>query len=596
MHLPPVVCSLQKDGSPGDVVAILPVESLHSAALRELQRHPPEMEQNVTLQILHCPCGEYHIQIVLIKPGIEGDILVPGSFGDPKIFVQFDGSAHHDHQIGGAGAGLFEISSHGLQLLDWGCLALPSCKDNIVAEVMGADLALRLYERYINLCYHHHVSPKLLDRIQGDIKPLVNHLQFQGRFRRPDLTSIIDRFHQKRSRIAPLSAAEYRPREANFVADYLAGQGSAYLLLLRQEQTQLPLEPVCLDVAPPYELLLKNHAVIAGFHAGGKLVLTLLEMPSCAIEDIVRIMPLVEPRTQKQLSQIVLATQKLTKPMASSVDGQGRVYARQVGAQQLPRDVRALVYGRTHKEVDMTGAHYEILRRVSQSTSLPCVTPLRDRLRQVWSHAGVEQLEEEIKRFPIRVLNAGVQSTLQRARTIGLAIPPDIEAIAYELEAVRDTVTSMVMMQYRLHQPCTGSNKHFFALEYLESQFMVAFLREVKKRDRCVSLIWLHDGLWVHKDLSNTLLFSCEQIAAQEVFPTLPEWSSLLRVQEVSEPGVFSCRDVHSRSTGYLFPPPPYPVAPRFTSQHPKPRLARKRVGGGLASTFHSRMLKRCRR
>ena len=77
-------------------------------------------------------------------------------------------------------------------------------------------------------------------------------------------------------------------------------------------------------------------------------------MPSCAIEDIVRIMPLVEPRTQKQLSQIVLATQKLTKPMvveyvASSVDGQGRVYARQVGAQQLPRDVRALVYGRTHK-------------------------------------------------------------------------------------------------------------------------------------------------------------------------------------------------------------------------------------------------------
>ena len=320
------------------------------------------MEQNVTLQILHCPCGEYHVQIVLAKPGVVGDILVPGSFGDPKIFVQFDGSAHHDHQIGGAGAGLFEISSHGLQLLDWGCLALPSCKDNIVAEVMGADLALRLYERYVNVCYHHHVSPRVLDRIQGDIKPLVNHLQFQGRFRRPDLTSIIDRFHQKRSRIAPLSAAEYRPREANFVADYLAGQGSAYLLSMRQEQAQLPHEPVCLDVAPPYELLLKNHAVIAGFHAGGKFVLTLLEMPSCAIDDIVRIMPMVEPRTQRQLSQIVLATQKLTKPMvveyvASSVDGQGRVYARQVGAQQLPRDVRALVYGRTHKEVDMTGAH-----------------------------------------------------------------------------------------------------------------------------------------------------------------------------------------------------------------------------------------------
>ena len=123
------------------------------------------------------------------------------------------------------------------------------------------------------------------------------------------------------------------------MADYLAGQGSAHLLSLRQEQTQLPLEPVCLDVAPPYELLLKNRAVIAGFYAGGKFVLALLEMPSCDIDDIVRIMPLVEPRAQ--LSQIVLATQKLTKPMvveyvAGSGDGQGRVYARQVGAQQLP--------------------------------------------------------------------------------------------------------------------------------------------------------------------------------------------------------------------------------------------------------------------
>ena len=271
---------------------------------------------------------------------------------------------------------------------------------------------------------------------------------------------------------------------------------------------------MCLDVAPPYELLLKNHAVIAGFHAGGKFVLTQLEMPSCAIEDIARIMPTVEPRTQRQLSQIVLATQKLTKPMvveyvAGSVDGQGRVYARQAGAQQLPRDVRALVYGRTHKEVDMTGAHYEILRRLSQSATLPSVTPLRERLRQVWSQARVDQLEDEVKRFPIRILNAGVKDTLQRAGMLGLEIPPDIEAIAYELEAVRDTVTSMVIMQHRPHQPSTGSNKHFFALEYLESQFMVAFLREVRKRDRCVSLIWLHDGLWVQKDLSNTLLLSC---------------------------------------------------------------------------------------
>ena len=148
---------------------------------------------------------------------------------------------------------------------------------------------------------------------------------------------------------------------------------------MQQERTDCPTQPVCLDVSPPYELLLQNHAVIAGLHAGGKFVLALLEMPGCTVEEMACILPTVDSRTQRQLCQIALATQKLTKPMlveylSSSVDGYGRVYARQVGAQLLPRDVRAMIYGKTHKEVDMTGAHYEILRRLSLSNTLPQVS------------------------------------------------------------------------------------------------------------------------------------------------------------------------------------------------------------------------------
>ena len=567
----------------------------------ELQQHPPELEQNVSLQITQCNCGEYHVQVALVKPCVAGDILVPGTFGDPKIFVQFDGSAYHGLHIGGAGAGLFEISAQGLQLLDWGCLALPVCKDNIVAEVMGADLALRLYDRYVHTCHQNGASPLELDKIQGDIKPLVNHLQFHGRFRRPDLTYIIDQFHQRRSRIAPLSTTEYRPREANFVADYLAGQGSAYLLLMQQERADCPIEPVCLDVSPPYELLLQNHAVIAGLHAGGKYFLALLEMPGCTVEEMARILPTVDSRTQKQLCQIVLATQKLTKPMlveyvSSSVDGYGRVYARQVGAQLLPRDVRAMIYGKTHKEVDMTGAHYEIPRRLSLSDTLPQVSDLRDLLRQVWGSASVASIEDEVKRFPIRIINAGVRDTFHRASEIGLAITPEVEAIAHELETVRDVVTARTLLHSRPHQESTGANKHFFALEYLESQFMVAFLSEIKKRTRCVSIIWLHDGLWVPKELSNSLLLSCEQIAARQTFPTLPVWNSLFRIQDISVPWELTEGQGHLGRHGNLFPPPPYPVQPTFSSLRPKPRLTRKRIGGGLAGTFYSRMCKRGRR
>ena len=65
---------------------------------------------------------------------------------------------------------MYVLSEQGLQLLDWSCLSIPKCPDNIVAEVLGADLSLRLYERYVHGCLSHNIVPLPLDRIQGDIQ------------------------------------------------------------------------------------------------------------------------------------------------------------------------------------------------------------------------------------------------------------------------------------------------------------------------------------------------------------------------------------------------------------------------------------------
>ena len=127
---------------------------------------------------------------------------------------------------------------------------------------------------------------------------------------------------------------------------------------------------------------------------------------------------------------------------------------------------------------------------------------------------------------------------------------------------------------------------------------MVAFLSEIKKRIRCVSIIWLHDGLWVPKELSNSLLLSCEQIAARQTFPTLPTWNSLFRVQDISLPWELPDGQEHlghPGNPGNLFPPPSYLVRPSFSSWHPTPRFERKRTGRGLAGTFYSRMCRKGR-
>ena len=168
--------------------------------------------------------------------------------------------------------------------------------------------------------------------------------------------------------------------------------------------------------------------------------------------------------------------------------------------------------------------------------------------------------------------------------------------IAYELAAVRDAATAKVLPQFRPDLQCTGANKHFFALEYLESQFMLAFLRELQKRDRCASIIWLHDGLWVKRELSNSLIYSAERIAAQEVFPLIHEWPSLLRIECLQSKHSALRRELPACSGIDLFPSPPYQLGPHFSKCHPRPRFGKKRVGQGQAATFHARMLKRRRR
>ena len=102
-------------------------------------------------------CGEYHIHVTLLSEVGQGDVLVPSDFGAPRIFCQFDGSAHRAQAVGGAGAALYVISAQGLQLLAWSCISLLGCKDNIVAEAFGADLCMKLYEKYVLLCATHSV-------------------------------------------------------------------------------------------------------------------------------------------------------------------------------------------------------------------------------------------------------------------------------------------------------------------------------------------------------------------------------------------------------------------------------------------------------
>ena len=143
----------------------------------------------------------------------------------------------------------------------------------------------------------------------------MQHLQFTGRLRRADLISTIDDFHQAHSLIAPSSQLLYRPREANFIADYLAGQGSRYLLDLQEQEKPLPEHPVRINSSPPLALLLKQQAMIGGTHRAGRMVLCLMERIACTVSQLRSYTRHTDDKIAKGAAHLLMATRRGSGPL-----------------------------------------------------------------------------------------------------------------------------------------------------------------------------------------------------------------------------------------------------------------------------------------
>ena len=359
LHQAPLQVVAHQAVDQGDALASVDINSDFAAALVATELTHPHMECNCEIVVYKCCCGNFHMRLSAISNVGPGEILAANTNTANTAIVQFDGSAHRGECIGGAGAALLQVGPRGLHFLRWGSLSLYPCKENIVAEAYGAELAMILYSEYVRDCRKKRDAPLPLSTIQGDIKPLIHHLQFADRFRRSDLVTVVDRFHKLKSRLAPNAQPEYRPREANFLADYLAGEASGSLKGTGSAPNNQEMQSSRLEVNLPYELLLTHQAVVLGKHRHGRVVLALREVPCCPLSLVEKYAASHSGRQLTLLRQFVTATFKLTKALcveyiAAAEDGLGRLYARQVSAQSLSREARCLLYGQTHKEVDMS--------------------------------------------------------------------------------------------------------------------------------------------------------------------------------------------------------------------------------------------------
>ena len=325
------------------------------------------------------------------------------------------------------------------------------------------------------------------------------------------------------------------------ISDYLAGQASAWIRD-NQHDPRCTGSPFSIPVDPPYQLLLEANAVILGPHMAGKVVMILQETIGCNRLQLAACLRWNNGSHCAEIRSLVLATRNLTTSLTVEYltpanDASGRLYATQLCAQKLPRELRLLIYWSTHKEIDLTGAHYELIRAMTGSVTLPPTMVLRNRLKTTWDNALVScpELLQEIKMLSIRIINSGTARTLEHLTSQELSVSTWIEAFAFDLNAARDVFTAYVRREVRPQVEALAKNRHFFAVEAIETIFMQLFLLDVRKRTEKPSIIWLHDRLWIGKDVDDQILSASEKHVRQLLFPSSEMSYSLFSINSLQE-------------------------------------------------------------
>ena len=505
---PARACFTREAVEANQTVAVVP---LGSEPLQLVQQTIPVgtgISPNVLLSTFQCECGDYHCRITALQP-IGTDEVLSSCLNSDKTTLLV-GSCHADTGTGGAGAALLELQREGLTLLKWRAVALPSCPDNIFAEAVSANLATDL------LCEEMVHRSYAVDHayLQGDILPIVKHLAFAGRFRRIDLQPIIQQIRRKQSRFFDHGKWVYRPREANILADYLAGVASRAAQAFPAHIS----EPTEIAVEAPYQLAMRSGAIVLEERPRGVTILLLTEVPKVSMELVSKFLRQTANQQYRiDLETYLAGTANLTKPRiveytASAIDCLGRLYGRGPCAQRLPRKVRLLLFGNTHQEVDMVGAFYEIMRRLLRSSHLPHIVDLRAILMDLLGLVPLNQRFAVVKRHPLIVMNAGASEACAKIeREHHITCPPALHHLSLQIESATQVLVNNHLPAKRPHYSTHARGAAFRTLEWYEEHIMISYYKELTRRCHITSAIWLHDGLWLPKELSPHLLYEAER-------------------------------------------------------------------------------------
>ena len=159
-----------------------------------------------------------------------------------------------------------------------------------------------------------------------------------------------------------------------------------------------------------------------------------------------------------------------------------------------------LLFGTTHAEIDITGAHYEIVRRFSRTADLLPIMVLRQ-----WLHQQLDllitnnQQDFLIKRWPLVIINSTEVDSAIRYLQLQLTapIPHSVWSFAIVLHKISKAFTKRMLDEHGHGLESKPQSACFRVCEVLERKLTETFLQQLQRLYTFSSIIWLHDGIWV---------------------------------------------------------------------------------------------------
>ena len=502
--LPPKGLATTQPFAKGDTIATFAKQDHRLRLLLSQHRKLPFPTATACLVPFSCHCGATHLRLQAMDDLSANTILL---LGEPQewqgCLVQFDGSAHKHTQTGGAGVSLLHVTPSSTSLVQWLSIPLLSCSDNVVAEAHACRAAINLAFEYYVSCMSKGIP---IDSVvvQGDILPVINYLQYKGRIKKPAVVAILEQCQHLLARAPCLFRLVYLPRECNRLADYFAGQASA----AARKADNNPLVPLHHVAPPPFHLVQALGFIIQQGDAMQAPAFVLTECPSPTPQEmhtLLRRHPHYKWVAMDYIALAVSSSHRLNvgyKPTVNSMGG--RFYSVGNAAQRLPRQVRLLLFGNSHWEIDISGAHYELMRRQCRAAevhlSLLPITQMRSYLtRALRAQIAETDTSLLVKTWPLVIINSATPQEAIEYLNKRTQMAPSHHLVSFAREV-------FAASRYAMHHPpswCpsgperTGRGAPFHYFEVLEQQVTWAAYSFLQPRVGFVSAIWLHDGFWV---------------------------------------------------------------------------------------------------